>query len=67
MKILNNLFLDEGNKICARRIMGITGFIICMFGMFIDEIDPIKYQSLIYASSGLLGITTFDKIIKKEN
>ncbi len=68
LKILNKLFCEDTNcnKLCARRIIGTIGFLSCVFALFHPNIDSAQFNSLLYASAGLIGSTTIDKFAIKK-
>jgi len=51
------------SKFCVRRVMGVIGYMSCIFAMFMDK-NHESLQALLIASTALLGITTIDKFIK---
>ena len=62
---MKNLFYEDcgNNKLCARRVMGIIGFISSIVAVFLN-VNHDSLQLLMIMSASLLGITTIDKFIK---
>jgi hypothetical protein len=67
MRLIRSLFCEDGDcdKLCVRRVLGVAGFVSCIYAMFHPGIDSQQFSSLLYVSAALLGMTTFDKFVKK--
>ncbi len=61
---IGQFFKGAGGKFSARRLCGITGFTSCIVAMFIPNVNPEEYRELLFASVGLLGLSSVDKFTK---
>lgn len=59
MKRASSLFCEQSGKLCARRIIGITGFVFVMISIYLQVAHPLL-ETLLYMSAGLIGLTTLD-------
>lgn len=66
--MITSLFCEDGDKkkLCVRRFAGIVGFLVCVIALFVPSINNDCFTPLLYASTGLLGLTTADKFTKKK-
>jgi hypothetical protein len=68
--ILQSMFserLHNGKyKVCARRVVGVFGFLFCVTATVCGADSPLLHTALI-TSAGLLGLTTFDYVSDKKN
>jgi hypothetical protein len=63
--LLGGMICEYGKtQICPRKVLGSLGMLVGLSTIFIPFVDDSVVNTVIIASSSLLGLTTFDKFKK---